>query len=71
MIVDETRKSRFIGDHCPMAARMIKLALEEDLGAGDMTTDAIIDPDLKGKAYLIAREELVLAGMAVFKGVFL
>jgi len=71
MIVDETRKSRFIGDHCPTAARMIKLALEEDLGTGDVTTDAIIDPDLKGEAYLIAREELVLAGMAVFKSVFL
>ena len=65
------RKSRFIGDHCPMAARMIKLALEEDIGSGDVTTDAIIDPDLRGEAYLIAREELVLAGMAVFKGVFL
>ena len=71
MIVDTTRKYRFIGDLCPMATRMIKLALEEDLGAGDVTTDAIIDPGLKGEAYLIAREELVLAGMAVFKSVFL
>ena len=71
MIVEEKCKSRFIGDYCPMAARMIKLALEEDLGAGDVTTDAMIDPDLKGEAYLIAREGLVLAGMAVFKSVFL
>ena len=71
MIIESLRKSRFIGDHCPMAARMIKLSLEEDLGAGDVTTDAIIDSDLKGEAYLIAREELVLAGMAVFKSVFL
>ena len=71
MIVKSLRKSRFIGDNCPMAARMIKLSLEEDLGSGDVTTDAIIDSDLKGEAYLIAREELVLAGMAVFKSVFL
>jgi len=65
------RKPRFIGDHCPIAARMIKLALEEDLGTGDVTTDAILDPDLKGEACLIAREESVLAGMPVFKDVFL
>jgi len=79
MIVEEKRtrppylwrKSPFIGDHYPMAARMIKLALEEDIGAGDVTTDAVIDPELKGEAYLVAREELVLAGMAVFKSVFL
>ena len=71
MILESLRKFRFIGDHCPMAARMIKLALEEDLGSGDVTTDSIIDPDLKGEAHLIAREELVLAGMAVFKSVFL
>lgn len=71
MAVNTTRKSRFTGDHSPMASHMIKLALEEDLGAGDLTTDGIIDPDLKGEAYLIAREELVLAGMAVFKRVFL
>ena len=71
MTVESLRKSPFMGDHSPMAARMITLALEEDLGSGDVTTDAIIDPDLKGEAYLIAREELVLAGMAVFKRVFL
>ena len=57
-------------DHCLMAARMIKLALEEDLGAGDVTTDAILDSDQEGVAYLIAREELILAGMPVFKRVF-
>jgi nicotinate-nucleotide pyrophosphorylase (carboxylating) len=58
-------------DISPMAERMMKLALDEDLGFGDITTDAVLDPDLKGRAYLIAREELVLAGMPVFKRVFL
>ena len=57
-------------DHAPMAGRMIKLALEEDLGSGDVTTDAVLGPDRNGEAYLIAREELVLAGMPVFKSVF-
>jgi len=54
----------------PMADRIIRLALEEDLGSGDVTTDAVIDPDLRGEAWLIAREELILAGMPAFKRVF-
>lgn len=57
-------------DHWPMAERIIRLALEEDLGNGDVTTDAILDPDLRGEATLIAREELVLAGLPVFNRVF-
>jgi nicotinate-nucleotide pyrophosphorylase (carboxylating) len=50
--------------------KIIQSALEEDLGAGDLTTDAIISPDTAGKAVLEAREEIVLAGLYVFKKVF-
>ena len=49
---------------------IIRRALEEDLGSGDLTTDATIDPDLKGRASLLARETLVLAGLPVFIKVF-
>jgi len=49
---------------------LIRKALEEDLGSGDLTTNATIDPDLKGRASLLARETLVLAGMPVFIKVF-
>jgi len=51
--------------------RTIRLALEEDLGNGDLTTEATIDPHVRGEASLIAREELVLAGMPVFRQTFL
>ncbi|MEJ2725973.1 MAG: carboxylating nicotinate-nucleotide diphosphorylase [Deltaproteobacteria bacterium] len=50
--------------------RLIRTALEEDLGPGDLTTDAIVDPAAKGRAVLLARESLVLAGLPVFRGVF-
>jgi nicotinate-nucleotide pyrophosphorylase (carboxylating) len=50
--------------------RIIRAALEEDLGMGDVTTDPIVSPALKGTASLLAREELVLAGLQVFMGVF-
>lgn len=45
-------------------------ALEEDLGPGDITTSAIVRDMTRGKATLLAREQLVLAGMPVFKKIF-
>jgi nicotinate-nucleotide pyrophosphorylase (carboxylating) len=50
--------------------RIIQRALDEDFGAGDITTEAIVDPHLKGKACLLAKEEFVLAGSQVFIRVF-
>jgi nicotinate-nucleotide pyrophosphorylase (carboxylating) len=49
---------------------VIRNALEEDLGPGDLTTNAIVDPTAMGKGVLLARESLVLAGLPVFKRVF-
>jgi nicotinate-nucleotide pyrophosphorylase (carboxylating) len=57
-------------DEQMMIDRILRRALEEDLGAGDLTTNATIDPGLKGRASLIARETLVLAGLPVFIKVF-
>jgi len=43
---------------------IVKLALAEDLGvAGDVTTDALIDPETQGRWALRAREAGVVAGM--------
>jgi nicotinate-nucleotide pyrophosphorylase (carboxylating) len=49
---------------------IIQKALEEDIGPGDITTDSIIDPHAMGKAELIAKEQLILAGLPVFSMVF-
>ena len=50
--------------------RVVRSALEEDLGAGDLTTDAIIVSGTKGKAALETREPIILAGLSVFHLVF-
>lgn len=50
--------------------KAIKIALEEDLGPGDLTTDAVIDPVATGKAVLEARGRMILAGLPVFKRTF-
>jgi nicotinate-nucleotide pyrophosphorylase (carboxylating) len=54
----------------PAVAALIDLALEEDLGRGDVTTTAVLDPRAQAEAELVARERLVLAGLAVAVAVF-
>jgi nicotinate-nucleotide pyrophosphorylase (carboxylating) len=51
-------------------SRIISLALEEDIGIGDITTDLIIDEGLKGKAYIKCKERGILCGCEVVKEVF-
>src|SRR5580698_3166693 len=42
---------------------LLEQALVEDKAAGDATTNLTIDPDLRASASIIAREELVIAGL--------
>lgn len=44
---------------------VIDRALGEDLGGGDITTNATVPPDLKVEASLIAKEPLVVCGLYV------
>ena len=55
----------------PDVIKLIKEALEEDLGSGDLTTDAILSKEIHGTAEMVAKEDLVLAGLEVAKAVFL
>jgi nicotinate-nucleotide pyrophosphorylase (carboxylating) len=53
---------------------LVAAALEEDLEGGgprvDVTTEALIPPSLHGRARLVARQELVVAGLLVAREVF-
>ncbi|MEW6614504.1 MAG: carboxylating nicotinate-nucleotide diphosphorylase [Thermodesulfobacteriota bacterium] len=49
---------------------LIKVALDEDIGSGDFTTSSIIAPGIKGNAQIIAKEDLILAGIDIFCSVF-
>ncbi|HTW62167.1 MAG TPA: carboxylating nicotinate-nucleotide diphosphorylase [Terracidiphilus sp.] len=42
---------------------LLEQALVEDKAAGDATTNLTIDPDLRASASILAREELVVAGL--------
>ncbi|MFL5344321.1 MAG: carboxylating nicotinate-nucleotide diphosphorylase [Hyalangium sp.] len=51
--------------------RLIELALDEDLGAaGDVTSTALVPPEARGSGELVAKEQLVLAGLQAFTRVF-
>jgi nicotinate-nucleotide pyrophosphorylase (carboxylating) len=51
--------------------RLIDLALDEDLGAaGDVTTVALVSPSARGRAELVAKEQMVFAGAEAFARVF-
>jgi nicotinate-nucleotide pyrophosphorylase (carboxylating) len=49
---------------------LIELALQEDLGAGDWTTDSLIPPDHQTRGVILAQEEGILCGVEVAKRVF-
>ena len=51
--------------------KVIDLALEEDIGSGDITTKNLIDKNQTAKAEIIAKEPLVIAGVEIAKKVFL
>jgi nicotinate-nucleotide pyrophosphorylase (carboxylating) len=51
-------------------SRIVALALEEDLGRGDITTDACIPPEAVGRCTFGGRTPLVFAGGAVLREVF-
>jgi nicotinate-nucleotide pyrophosphorylase (carboxylating) len=50
--------------------KVIKDALAEDLGEGDITTQALFPGKVKARGKLIANEDGVLAGVPFFKRVF-
>jgi len=49
---------------------LIKIALEEDIGSGDITTENLIDKSLKGLGEVVAKEPLVIAGLDIARQVF-
>ena len=48
----------------------LRLALREDVGPGDFTTLAVVPLRAQARGFLVARQPLVVAGMALAKGAF-
>lgn len=50
--------------------RVVEAALAEDVGSGDVTTDATVDADAVGAALLVTRAPGVVSGLAAAEAVF-
>lgn len=53
-----------------MTDQIIRLALFEDSGLGDVTTESILPEPRTGKGVIVAKQDFVLAGMQVARQVF-
>ncbi len=47
----------------PLILKLVDLAVEEDIGTGDITTRLTVDLELRGEGTLRSKEELVVAGL--------
>lgn len=54
----------------PQVEAILRAALAEDVGPGDVTTDATVPPGTRASAVLLAKAGGVLAGLPVAEGVF-
>lgn len=50
--------------------KIIEYMLEEDKGFGDVTSESVVDKDLDVNAYIISKDEGILAGMNLVKELF-
>ena len=50
--------------------KIIQLAIEEDLGLGDITSDNIFTAQNRARAIIVAKEDLVLSGMDIARQTF-
>src|SRR5258708_14663617 len=48
-----------------IAAPLVRIALTEDIGGGDATTEVVVDPKARVRAHIEARGKGILAGNAV------
>lgn len=44
---------------------LIKIAIEEDMGTGDVTSELFYDKDVMGHADIVTREEIIVCGMSI------
>ena len=54
----------------PRLAAAVRLALDEDVGTGDVTTLALVDPAARAEGEILTREDCRVAGVPVAEAVF-
>jgi len=65
-----TRRPEGDGGAAAVLAGIVRRALDEDVGPGDITTDFTTDPSVSGEGVVVSKEEGVIAGTTVAREVF-
>ncbi|MCA9322213.1 MAG: nicotinate-nucleotide diphosphorylase (carboxylating), partial [Planctomycetes bacterium] len=55
-------------DH-PDVDRLLRLAIDEDVGSGDVTSQLMVPADCRGSARLMTREAIVVCGLELVERV--
>ena len=56
--------------HFAAVDKLIDLALEEDIAAGDITTDHLVTPGTEAAGLIVAKEPIVVAGLEIARRIF-
>jgi nicotinate-nucleotide pyrophosphorylase (carboxylating) len=56
--------------HPGLVARIVKAALDEDIGGRDATSEAVVPADARARATFLAKQDLVVAGLPVALAAF-
>ena len=56
--------------YTPAVQRLLDLSLEEDVGRGDVTSQAVVDETQEAEAEIVVREKAVVCGLGVVEAVF-
>jgi nicotinate-nucleotide pyrophosphorylase (carboxylating) len=73
MSTESKSPAQLVAELDPRAPRITELfqrALDEDLGAGDLTTDAVFPDEVEAVGTFLAKESLVVAGLPVAQRIF-
>ncbi len=54
----------------PYIANLVRRSLEEDIGTGDATTEAVVPPQATARAHILARQTMVCAGLPIAEKTF-
>jgi len=64
------RRQQFAGLTRARVADLVRRALHEDVGSGDVTTDSLVSAQTEIKAVIFARADIVVSGNEIAKSVF-
>ncbi|MCX6538769.1 MAG: carboxylating nicotinate-nucleotide diphosphorylase [Acidobacteria bacterium] len=70
MTADPFRRSSVTDLDPEMIRREIRRFLDEDVGAGDVTTERVVPPNATGRGWIVAHQACVVAGLDLARAVF-